>query len=129
MVQDWLYEEGEDETKSTYVAKLNELRQVGQSPASYTLSVARRLCSVHFTHVPYVAPCLWDSNLALLGNCGSNIKLFHVMQVTLWKDELLSSQCDRGQQRACSKRPTTLPARPPAQTPSTPTYLLQTNRR
>lgn len=34
-MQDWLYEEGEDETKSTYVAKLNELRQVGQSPTCY----------------------------------------------------------------------------------------------
>ena len=33
-MQDWLYEEGEDETKSAYVAKLNELRQVGEySPA------------------------------------------------------------------------------------------------
>ena len=30
VMQDWLYEEGEDETKSTYVAKLNELRQTGQ---------------------------------------------------------------------------------------------------
>lgn len=29
-MQDWLYEEGEDEIKSTYVAKLNELRQTGQ---------------------------------------------------------------------------------------------------
>ena len=29
LVQDWLYEEGEDETKSTYIAKLEELRQVG----------------------------------------------------------------------------------------------------
>lgn len=28
-MQDWLYEEGEDETKSTYIAKLEELRQVG----------------------------------------------------------------------------------------------------
>ena len=34
-MQDWLYEEGEDETKSTYVAKLNELRQVGQFPTCY----------------------------------------------------------------------------------------------
>lgn len=31
MLQDWLYEEGEDETKSTYVAKLNDLRQMGES--------------------------------------------------------------------------------------------------
>lgn len=29
-MQDWLYEEGEDETKSTYVAKLNDLRQIGE---------------------------------------------------------------------------------------------------
>ena len=29
-LQDWLYEEGEDETKSTYVAKLNDLRQIGE---------------------------------------------------------------------------------------------------
>ena len=29
-LQDWLYEEGEDETKSTYVAKLNDLRQIGK---------------------------------------------------------------------------------------------------
>ncbi|KAL3152123.1 hypothetical protein ABBQ32_001221 [Trebouxia sp. C0010 RCD-2024] len=28
-MEDWLYEEGEDEIKSTYVAKLNELRQTG----------------------------------------------------------------------------------------------------
>lgn len=28
-MEDWLYEEGEDETKSTYVAKLNDLRQMG----------------------------------------------------------------------------------------------------
>ena len=38
VMQDWLYEEGEDETKSTYVAKLNELRQTGQPP--HFLSVA-----------------------------------------------------------------------------------------
>ncbi|DBB16364.1 hypothetical protein WJX82_007687 [Trebouxia sp. C0006] len=28
-MEDWLYEDGEDETKSTYIAKLEELRQVG----------------------------------------------------------------------------------------------------
>ncbi len=42
--QDWLYEEGEDETKSTYVAKLNELRQIGQPLNSlYDLFAALRL--------------------------------------------------------------------------------------
>ena len=34
-VQDWLYEEGEDETKSAYIAKLTELRQVGKPSAMF----------------------------------------------------------------------------------------------
>jgi heat shock protein 4 len=28
-MEDWLYEDGEDETKSTYIAKLKELKTVG----------------------------------------------------------------------------------------------------
>lgn len=35
LVQDWLYEEGEDETKSAYIAKLTELRQVGKPSAMF----------------------------------------------------------------------------------------------
>jgi len=28
-VEDWLYEDGEDETKGVYIAKLEELKKVG----------------------------------------------------------------------------------------------------
>ena len=45
-MQDWLYEEGEDETKSAYVAKLNELRQVGK-PMTMILTCCRAHVLLH----------------------------------------------------------------------------------
>jgi hypothetical protein len=32
--EDWLYEDGEDETKGVYIAKLNELKKVRRGSAS-----------------------------------------------------------------------------------------------
>lgn len=34
-VEDWLYEDGEDETKGVYIAKLEELQEVGVGAMLY----------------------------------------------------------------------------------------------
>lgn len=41
--EDWLYEEGEDETKGVYIAKLAELKKVGHSISTLPLS-SLKLC-------------------------------------------------------------------------------------
>lgn len=56
-------------------------------------------------------------------------KLYPFLQVTLWRGELLSFQCDPGRLRVCSRQLTVLPPKPPAQTLNTLTYLLQTRKR
>ena len=84
-----------------------------------------RLCSVQLAHLHRLEPTASLNRHTL----SSSLKLFLVTQVTQWRGELLSFQCDPGQQRACSKQLTVLPAKLPAQIPSSPTYLLQTNRR
>lgn len=38
-VEDWLYEDGEDETKGVYVAKLEELKKVRFSILLYSISL------------------------------------------------------------------------------------------
>ena len=38
-VEDWLYEDGEDETKGVYIAKLEELKKVGVSSISFFASL------------------------------------------------------------------------------------------
>ena len=47
-VEDWLYEDGEDETKSVYIAKLEELKKVC---CLFFVSYRRILCKIDFISV------------------------------------------------------------------------------
>ena len=38
--EDWLYEDGEDETKGVYIAKLEELKKVGKALSDHLLCLS-----------------------------------------------------------------------------------------
>ncbi len=87
LVQDWLYEEGEDETKSTYIAKLEELRQVGDP-------VERR--GIEFQMRPQAAARLRETAHHYASQASSSDpKLAHIAAADKQKVLPLAHQCKR----------------------------------